>query len=224
MINEEQVKEYFAEKLAELRKNKGMTQLQLAESLNYSNKAVSKWERGESIPDAYTLLKISKLFSVPVDALVNKDFKYTEAVDGGEFSASSHPKRVFIPIISALGAYFVASLIFFVMKNIPFLQAYAPFVFMFATVAACIVLTGFSAIGWRGVHQCGCVSGIIWSVGLCIALPAGAANFKYILVPCAILNAYAFWFICLYIFLKRAKRLRNNGKLSHSYLTDATVS
>lgn len=206
MINEEQVKEYFAEKLAELRKSKGMTQLQLAESLNYSDKAVSKWERGESIPDAYTLLKISKLFSVPVDALVNKDFKYTEAVDGGELSASSHPKRVFIPIISALGAYFVASLIFFVMKNIPFLQAYAPFVFMFATVAAFIVLTVFSAIWWRGVHQCVCVSGIIWSVGLCIALPAGAANFKYILVPCAILQCICVLVYLFVYFLKKSKK------------------
>ena len=206
MVNEEQVKKYFAQKLADLRKSKGMTQLQLAESLNYSDKAVSKWERGESIPDPYTLLKISKLFSVPVDALIDKDFKYGEATETGEAAVSDFPKRVFIPIISALGAYFVASLIFFVMKNIPFLHPYAPFVFMFATVAAFIVLTVFSAIWWRGVHQCVCVSGIIWSVGLCIALPAGVENFKYILIPCAILQCICVLVYLFVYFLKKSKQ------------------
>lgn len=200
MVNEEQVKKYFAQKLADLMKSKGMTRLQLAESLNYSDKAVSEWERGESIPDPYTLLKISKLFSVPVDALIDKDFKY------GEATVSDFPKRVFIPIISALGAYFVASLIFFVMKNIPFLHPYASFVFMLATVAAFIVLTVFSAIWWRGVHQCVCVSGIIWSVGLCIALPAGVENFKYILIPCAILQCICVLVYLFVYFLGRNKR------------------
>ncbi len=45
------VKEVFAQRLVTLRKNAGLTQLQLAEKLNYSDKAVSKWERAEAVPD-----------------------------------------------------------------------------------------------------------------------------------------------------------------------------
>lgn len=203
MINEEQTKEYFAKKLSELRKSRGMTQAQLALSLNYSDKAVSKWERGESIPDAYTLLKISKLFSVPVDELLDEDF-VSGCPDSKKQSAEGNrAKRIFIPVISALGAYFAASLVFFVMKNIPSLHAYAPLVFLFATVAAFIVLTVFASMWWKRIYQCVCVSGIIWSVGLCIAIPAPTVGFNYIFIPCAILQCIC---ILIYVFIYFLKK------------------
>lgn len=66
-----------AKNITELRKQHGMTQLQLAEKLNYSDKAVSKWERGESVPDVAVLVEIAKLFSVTLDYLVKDE--HTEA-------------------------------------------------------------------------------------------------------------------------------------------------
>lgn len=67
------VKEIFAKKLTALRKVRGLTQLQLAEKLNYSDKAVSKWERGEAVPDVSALLNIAELFGVSVDSLVKEE-------------------------------------------------------------------------------------------------------------------------------------------------------
>ena len=55
MINEEQFKALVAKNLANYRKINNLTQLDLAEKLSYSDKAISKWERGESLPDLYTL-------------------------------------------------------------------------------------------------------------------------------------------------------------------------
>ena len=52
------------------RKRLGMTQLELAEKLNYSDKAVSKWERGESVPDVLTLVQLADLFEIPVNQLL----------------------------------------------------------------------------------------------------------------------------------------------------------
>ena len=49
-----------------------LTQIELAEKINYSDKAVSKWERGESIPDVSVLLELSKLFGVSIDFLVTE--------------------------------------------------------------------------------------------------------------------------------------------------------
>ena len=69
----EDLKAIFAENLSALRKKKGWTQLELAERLNYSDKAVSKWERGESLPDVTILKKISQLFEVTVDYLLEAD-------------------------------------------------------------------------------------------------------------------------------------------------------
>ena len=52
------------------RKRMGMTQARLAERLNYSDKAVSKWERGESAPDVLTLAQLAELFDVTVNELL----------------------------------------------------------------------------------------------------------------------------------------------------------
>ena len=60
----------FSEKLQLLRKNKGLTQEKLAETLDVSRQAVAKWESGQVYPDISNLIQISKLFHVTVDYLV----------------------------------------------------------------------------------------------------------------------------------------------------------
>ena len=70
MINEEQFKAIVAKNLANYRKINNLTQLDLAEKLSYSDKAISKWERGESLPDLYTLQKIADLYGITINDLV----------------------------------------------------------------------------------------------------------------------------------------------------------
>ena len=60
----------IAKNICELRIASGMTQLALAEMLNYSDKAISKWERGESVPDVFMLKRIADIFEVSVDYLL----------------------------------------------------------------------------------------------------------------------------------------------------------
>ena len=60
----------IGERIAEERKKKGMTQEDMAEKLNLSRQAISKWESGSSFPDTENLLKLSLLFSVSVDYLL----------------------------------------------------------------------------------------------------------------------------------------------------------
>lgn len=61
----------FGNFLYELRKEKNMTQVELAQQLGVSNKAVSKWETGESMPETGLLIPISKIFDITVDELLN---------------------------------------------------------------------------------------------------------------------------------------------------------
>lgn len=68
----EETREIIAENIARLRKANKLTQAELAERLNYSDKAVSKWERGDSIPDVIVLNEIAQLFSVTVDYFLHK--------------------------------------------------------------------------------------------------------------------------------------------------------
>ena len=70
------IKAVVASNIIELRTKAGMTQLELAEKLNYSDKSVSKWERAESIPDVTILKSLADIFGVTVDYLLgNTDIK-----------------------------------------------------------------------------------------------------------------------------------------------------
>jgi len=68
----EDYKRIIANNITELRKAVPLTQAELAQKLNYSDKAVSKWERGESIPDVAVLKQIADLFGVTVDYLLEE--------------------------------------------------------------------------------------------------------------------------------------------------------
>ena len=67
----------IAQNITELRKNNNMTQLELAEKLNYSDKAVSKWERGLLYPDITLLPKIALLFKCSIDSLFDMDLLWS---------------------------------------------------------------------------------------------------------------------------------------------------
>ena len=67
------LKGIIAKNIIDLRRQNGMTQAELAERLNYSDKAVSKWERGESVPDIAVLKSIADIFSVTVDFLITAE-------------------------------------------------------------------------------------------------------------------------------------------------------
>lgn len=73
----------FADNLIFLRKHANLTQLELAERLSYSDKAVSKWERGEAIPDISVLMSIADIFGITVDELM-KEHKDGEKIGVSE--------------------------------------------------------------------------------------------------------------------------------------------
>ena len=59
--------------IADCRKNKKMTQMQLAEHLGITDKAVSKWEHGVALPDIMTLYSMCRLFGVTMEQLITND-------------------------------------------------------------------------------------------------------------------------------------------------------
>ena len=69
-MNHEELKLQIGSNITLYRKARGMTQAELAQKLNYSDKAVSKWERGESIPDVLTLADIARQFEITLNELV----------------------------------------------------------------------------------------------------------------------------------------------------------
>ena len=70
----------FADKILSLRKSRGMSQEELAEKLNVSRQAISRWEMGTAQPDAQNILQISKLFGVTADYLLNDDYESDQEI------------------------------------------------------------------------------------------------------------------------------------------------
>ena len=69
-MNNEELKSRVGANIARLRRERGMTQAELAERINYSDKAVSKWERAESLPDVLTLISLAEQLDTDLNTLV----------------------------------------------------------------------------------------------------------------------------------------------------------
>lgn len=70
----------LGDKLYRLRKDKGISQEELAYKLNVSRQAISKWERGEALPDTDNLISLAKLYEVSLDELVGNDVESYQPV------------------------------------------------------------------------------------------------------------------------------------------------
>lgn len=115
----------LSEKIFTLRKEKGLSQEQLAEKLNVSRQAVSRWEGGSALPDATNVLQLSKLFDVSADYLLNDDYEQPNTATEEKRFQKRDIKKVVACWISAvgLGAQFI---IYLVSR---FVQVPAPYVY-----------------------------------------------------------------------------------------------
>ena len=101
-----------ASNIIKLRTEAGLTQAELGEKLNYSDKTISKWERGEAIPDAYVLTQMAEIFGVTVDYLLSSH----DAWESPEQQAARQEETGYsvnmIIAISVLGVWTMALTIF----------------------------------------------------------------------------------------------------------------
>ena len=96
-----------ASNIIKLRTGAGMTQAELGAALNYSDKTISKWERGEAIPDAYVLTQMAELFGVTVDALLSSPERWQPAPDPDEVPDRSYSVSMIIAV-AVLGVWTLA--------------------------------------------------------------------------------------------------------------------
>jgi transcriptional regulator with XRE-family HTH domain len=107
----EDLKPVIAKNIIELRKSMNWTQMELAQKLNYSDKAISKWERGESIPDIAVLKEITELFHVSMDYLLESE--HAKEADAPLIIAKHRNRnRLIVTLQSAALVFLVASLVF----------------------------------------------------------------------------------------------------------------
>ncbi len=107
----EDIKVNVASNLLKLRNAAGITQMELAQKLNYTDKAVSKWERAESLPDVTVLKQIADMFGVTVDYLITSHAEW-EVVPAKAKDLHFRPNAVIT--VSLFGILAVATLVFII--------------------------------------------------------------------------------------------------------------
>lgn len=192
-MSEQELRERLAKNLTEYRRLYEMTQAELAEKLNYSDKSVSKWERGEGLPDVYVLSRLAELYGVTTDDLLSDRTPRRSPA----LVQKRRRSRVLITSLSVGLVWLVAVLCFF------FLGLFVPdltrrwLTFLFATPPSFIVLIVFAAL-WGGQrHRVLAVSGLVWSIAACVAVPLSAVpNIYLIYIVAAVFQVLVIlWFV-----------------------------
>ena len=163
IVQSEDLKEVIAANLVHLRQEAGLTQLQLAELLNYSDKAVSKWERGESVPDLRVLIKLADLYHISLDDIVR-----TKPEKRLMPRLNLQKKHVLITLLSVGLVGVIATAVFMIFFYIMPLRNYAYLSYVCAPLVASVVFTVFSALWYRRLTLAIAASLVLWSIILII--------------------------------------------------------
>ncbi len=160
----------IAKNIAALRREREMTQFELAEKLNYSDKAISKWERGESVPDIVVLKQIADLFEVTVDWLLEEE--HLKPKKSSEFLKNRFKNRSFITGISIALVWLVAATAFVIADTFrEYGAVHYWMAFLFALPITCIVWLVFNTIWFNKRRNFLIISLLMWSILTCIFLP-----------------------------------------------------
>ena len=198
-MTEDRLKGIVAKNITEHRKNLGLTQLELAEKLNYTDKSVSKWERAETLPDAFILKQLADLFNVTVNDLITECPIKIKAQRG-----YLRNKKIAVPVLSVLLNFFVATVIF---CSLFIFKAQVPDIwltYIFALVSASIILIVFSAIWWNKTMTAVFTSTLTWSAALSLFLATHIlSNFSWLLF---VIAAVFQILIVIWFVFKKTKR------------------
>ncbi len=162
------IKATVAKNIAMLRQKEGLTQLELAEKLNYSDKAVSKWERGESMPDVSVLVELCELFGVSLDMLV-RDVEPAQSEKAEQPAAPTYRRGV-IGAVSVMLVWTIAVAVFVMLSLLSKNTRMHWMVFIYALPVSMIVWLVFNSIWFRPRLNYLIVSCLMWSILLSIHL------------------------------------------------------
>ena len=173
-MDDEKLKAQIGANIAFYRKKAALTQAGLAEKLNYSDKAVSKWERGESVPDVLTMMHLAEQFGITVNDLLgdvnalpgNPTTLELAMTQVSEKALKRKANKNIILGLSTTLVWFVALLFFVVMSTLDISYSWVPFVYAIP-ITAIVLLSLRSA--WHDFRwNKALISAIVWGSLACI--------------------------------------------------------
>lgn len=188
--NDEKTRRILASNITFYRKKAGLTQDELAERIFYSGKSVSKWERGEGVPDALVLASLSETLGVTPNDLLLENTKPTRV--------RHRLKKGLITAMALAAVWLVATMVYF------FIRITAPdfekawLAFIVAIPVSCIVAIVLTALWHPRIWTFIAISGLVWSLALTLHLFFRIENMFLIYVIAAVLQLIiVLWYLLL---------------------------
>lgn len=199
-MDDERVKSRIGSNIAFYRKRMGLTQVGLAEKLNYSDKAVSKWERGESVPDVLTLMALAEQLEVSVNELIADPNALPD--DSGlvgqvvEKTLKRKADKRIILSLSSLLVWFVALFFYVVLASLGVHNSWLAF--FYAIPADAIVMlclrSAWHDYRWNRVLISGIVWGVLLSVYMTLLMACSLNVWRILLLGIPGQAAVLLWF------------------------------
>lgn len=150
--------------LLKLRKDKKLTQMEVAEKFNYSDKSISKWEKGESMPSIDILCELAEFYGVNLDDLTKENLT-PQPVESPKESKKKHTPHMFstklmITLLSVGAVWLCATVLFVLLKIFADINYYMTF--MWAGVLSFVVLIVFNSIWGRMRYLFPILTGLLW--------------------------------------------------------------
>ena len=161
--------EIVSKNLVKYRVAAGLTQAELAQKLNYSDKSISKWERGEGLPDLNILIKLSQIYKIKLDDFLSQEQKVKTPL----LSKFHRHKKLFISLLAGGFTWFIATAVFMVLLMIPTTSNIAWMSFVYAIPICAIVQLVFSVLWGNELTNAVFSSIILWGCILSICLSIG---------------------------------------------------
>ena len=219
-MDDEKLKYQIGANIAAYRKRFGLTQAGLAEKLNYSDKAVSKWERGESVPDVLTLVHLSEQFEITVNDLLqdpnelpgNPGTLEKAMTQVSEKALKRKANKNIILALSSTLVWFVALFAFVLLSSFDFLDKYSCLLFFYAIPANAIVLLSLRS-AWHDFR---------WNKALISIIVWGSLLSIYVTILTAF--GYSFWKlfllgipgqIAIFLWFRMFRPTKNKEEMQH---------
>lgn len=173
MENYNEINQTIAKNLIHYRKAAGLTQAELAEKINYSDKSVSKWESGNGVPDVYTLMQLAKLYGVTLDAFVEEKLPTVK-------KTSSTGLHILIMLLSS-GIVWLVATFFFVTMHIMRPDGEWWIAFLYAVAVNAILILVYASIWKYRLLNFLSITALIWVSLVCcyVTVQACATHFGF---------------------------------------------
>ncbi len=197
------IKQIIADNLVALRKERNLTQLDLANKLNYSDNTISRWERGEITPSVETLSLISEIYNIPLESLLKENVIRASKAEEKTLKI----KRVATILLSLSLVWFVALIAYFYTSSFFDLDLWI--LFIWSCPLSCVVLLCFSGYLKSRLYNFFVLSFFVWTNILSIYLQFIQYNLHLIFI----IGAPAQLALCVWTFMRPKSEILGRKKI-----------